>query len=40
VETAVDGETREITDLGPAEINLEANATREAAGGVEVGTLP
>jgi hypothetical protein len=40
VETAVDGETRETTDLGFVHINTEANATTEAAGGVEAGTLP
>lgn len=40
MEMVVDGETREITDLIPTEINLEANAIRKAAGAVEVGTLP
>jgi hypothetical protein len=40
VETAVDGETREIMNLGPVEINPEANATCEAAGATDVGTLP
>jgi hypothetical protein len=40
VETAVDGETRETTDLGPVYINPEANATTEVAGGAEAGTLP
>jgi hypothetical protein len=40
VETAVDGETRETTDLGPIYMNTEANATTEAAGGAEAGTLP
>jgi hypothetical protein len=40
VEMAVNGETREIRDLGPTEINPEANATREAAGAAKAGTLP
>jgi hypothetical protein len=40
VETAVDGETRESTDLGLVEINPDPNATIEAAGEVEAGTLP
>jgi hypothetical protein len=39
VETVVDYETRESTDLGPVEINPEANATIEAAGATEVGTF-
>ena len=40
MEMAVDGEMREIMDLGPIEINSEANATREAASAAKVGTLP
>jgi hypothetical protein len=40
VETAVDGETRETTDLGPVYNNPEANATTKATGGVEAETLP
>jgi hypothetical protein len=39
VETVVDGETRESTDLGLVEINPEANATIEAASAAKVGTL-
>jgi hypothetical protein len=37
VETAVDGETRESIDLGPIEINPEANMSTEVA---DAGTLP
>jgi hypothetical protein len=40
VETAINGKTRESTDLSPVEINPEANATTEAIGGAEAGTLP
>ena len=40
MEIVVDGKMRECTDLGPVEINLEANATIEVASTAEAETFP
>ena len=37
---AIDGETRESTDLGPVEINLGTNVTTEVVSTTEAGTTP